>query len=95
MFKRIVLIGMMLGMTTWHGAAQDVRPLDRVAVAFERGDVQMLLDDEASRVEVGIYEESQLYSRAQARFVLQAFFDKHPPERFSLQHIEDQSRLVW
>lgn len=50
--------------------------------AFERGNMAALMERAAPQVEIGLFGESKLYSRAQALFVLESFRTSYPPERF-------------
>lgn len=66
-------------------AAQDTPDLRTVRDAFVQGDAKMLLDAAGDRVEIALMGQGQLYSRAQATYVMQDFFREHPPEQFSLE----------
>jgi hypothetical protein len=66
-------------------AAQDAPDLSTVRDAFVQGDAKMLLDAAGDRVEIALMGQGQLYSRAQATYVMQDFFREHPPVQFSLE----------
>lgn len=56
---------------------------ERIAGAFQEGDVQRLLTPAAERVEISILGMETYYSRAQALYVLQDFFKNFAPQSFS------------
>lgn len=64
--------------------------------AFAAGDARAVLEPAAGRVEVGVFGSSSQYSRSQAIYVLQKFFDNHPPRRFAWEStsINGQSRFL-
>ncbi|PSQ78620.1 MAG: hypothetical protein BRD37_02535, partial [Bacteroidetes bacterium QH_8_67_23] len=49
--------------------------------AFAAGDARAVLQRAAEHVEVGLLGNSSQYSRSQAVYVLDTFFDDHPPRR--------------
>lgn len=51
--------------------------------AFAAGDARAVLQHGARRVEVSLLGSRSQYSRSQAVYVLQKFFDEHPPRRFA------------
>lgn len=53
--------------------------------AFAAGDARTVLDGATGRVEVSLFGESSQYSRSQAVYVLQDFFENYPPRRFAWQ----------
>jgi hypothetical protein len=59
--------------------APDEEVVERVALAFEEGDCEALLDLAASRVEIVLLGQSARYSRGQAVLVLRDFFRRYPP----------------
>lgn len=50
--------------------------------AFSTGNARAVLQDASGRVEVGLFGSSSQYSRSQAVYVLQKFFEDYPPRRF-------------
>lgn len=68
----------------------------RISTAFERGNAQALLTPAADRVKVSLFGAQTIYSDAQAFYVLRAFFEQHPPARFTLTDVakEEQSCFV-
>ncbi len=78
-------------------AAQDSTVLDRVERAFRAGDVDLLLDGSADRLDVIIFGKGASYSRAQAALVLQDFFRRNPPARVSFEQevlAEDRRSMI-
>ena len=65
--------------------AQDAPDLSAVRDAFVQGNAKMLLDEAGDRVEIALMGQGQLYSRAQATYVMQDFFREYPPTQFSLE----------
>ncbi|PSQ68175.1 MAG: hypothetical protein BRD29_04480 [Bacteroidetes bacterium QH_2_67_10] len=61
--------------------AQEVRQ-SALREAFAAGDARAVLQRAAGHVEVGLLGNSSQYSRSQAVYVLDTFFDDHPPRRF-------------
>jgi hypothetical protein len=56
----------------------------RLHRAFARGNAGLATAEAASRLHVTVRGEGGRYSRAQAAFVLDAFFREHPPMRVTL-----------
>ena len=54
--------------------------LDAIAEALAGGNAKSLLATTSGRVEVWIFGRGALYSRSQALYVLQSFFDEYPPD---------------
>lgn len=61
-------------------------PQAAIERAFRTGDAQALLEDAAERIEIMFFGQGMLYSRAQARYVMQDFFRQYPPVQFRMQH---------
>jgi hypothetical protein len=79
-----VLLGLSLLGTP--AVAQQEIALETVERAVAAGDADALLGEASDRVEIALFGSSTLYSRAQALYVMQQFFQDHPPVQFSLQH---------
>jgi len=60
--------------------------------ALAGGDAQALLAQAAERVAVDLPGGSSKYSRSQAVYVLQKFFEDHPPRRFAWQRTKSSER---
>jgi hypothetical protein len=60
--------------------------------AFTSGDARAVLAHAAGRVEVDLPTGSSQYSRSQAVYVLQKFFENHPPRRFAWRGASSQGR---
>lgn len=58
----------------------DQEALERIEQALAEGNARELLAATAGRVEVWTFGRGALYSRGQAQYVLQGFFERHPPE---------------
>jgi len=67
-----------------EGAAAPEMLVNRVDTAFTAGDAQQLLTPAADRVEVSLFGTRTFYSSAQAFYVLDDFFERHPPTGFEL-----------
>jgi len=63
--------------------------VDRVSVAFQTGDVEQLLGETSSRIEVGLPGTRAYYSRSQAVYVLREFFKEHDPSRFTVDDVSE------
>lgn len=72
-------------------AASIVREIER---ALAEGNANRLAAVAADRVEVGLLEGSTLYSRSQALYVLEDFFEEFAPERCALRTV-DESDTDW
>lgn len=55
--------------------------LQEVERAFGQGDSRVLSDASADRVEITLFGSTTLFSRGQAAFVLNDFFQQYPPRR--------------
>ena len=64
---------------------QSDRLLEDITTAFAGGNSRTLLKDGADRIEVFLFENSTLYSRGQAVYVLDSFFRQYPPRRCVLR----------
>jgi hypothetical protein len=91
----LLLVGMMVpvarGQTPAAGEARPVRDtiVTRVVTAFTNGNAQRLLSPAADRVEVSLFGTRTFYSNAQAFYVLEDFFDTHPPTRFEVDDVTE------
>lgn len=54
--------------------------------AISKGDVRMISKYTSAYTEMSILGATTTYSRAQAAYILKAFFKQHPPEQFAFQH---------
>ena len=61
--------------------------VDRVSLAFQTGDVEQLLGETSSRIEVGLPGTRAYYSRSQAVYVLREFFQEHDPTGFTVDDV--------
>lgn len=66
-------------------AAQEKPDMSTVHDAFIKGDAHLLLDKAGERIEIALMGEGKLYSRAQATYVMQDFFQSYLPEQFTLE----------
>ena len=67
-------------------ASGGVGTLEHLAEGVLEGHASAVLAGAADRVEVVLLGNGKLYSRAQATYVLEAFFREHPPASFGLDH---------
>ena len=81
--------------------ARAAQPLDAVVLthladALEAGDTDAVLASTADRVELSVLGQGALFSRSQARLVLQRFFRQYPPARaeFAEQALVDDGRAA-
>ena len=81
----VVVLGLLAG-RPGIATAQPTTTLDRFTHAFETGNAHALLAEAGPRVEVALFDDGKLYSRAQATYVLEAFFNAYPPDHFEVQH---------
>jgi hypothetical protein len=94
---RLVLIVLLIGIGTTAArgqvpvqetpAAVPDSVAQRVVTAFVEGDVETLLAPATDRVEVSLFGARTFYSKAQAFYVLRAFFDAHPPVDFQISDV--------
>ena len=56
-----------------------------VTSGFESGDARHLLQNAADRVEISLFGTRTFYSRGQAFYVVDNFFQEYGPRRFALQ----------
>jgi len=86
--RTVWLMGLLLvlaGMSQ-SAVAQQEEALAFVERAVAGGDAEALLSEATERVEIALFGSSTLYSRAQALYVMEHFFQDYPPVQFSLQH---------
>lgn len=93
-------IGALCAFMLLAGAAPDARAqsagTEALRTAFAEGDAQALLAHATERVEVDLPEGGSQYSQSQAVYVMQEFFETHPPRRFAWQRTatQVQSRML-
>lgn len=75
--------------TARDGRAMPDTIVTRVETAFANGDVQRLLTPTADRIEVSLFGTRTFYSSAQAYYVLDDFFERHPPARFTVDDVTE------
>jgi len=94
----LLLIGMGTTVARGQGQAADGSGavpetlLTRIDTAFTAGDAQQLLTPATDRVEVSLFGTRTFYSSAQAFYVLEDFFDRHPPTRFEVGDVTRAGR---
>ncbi|MEM1128227.1 MAG: DUF4783 domain-containing protein [Bacteroidota bacterium] len=59
--------------------------VEQVTAGFQQSDARRVLASTAERVEMGLLRAGTLYSQAQARYILDAFFADHPPRRVTFK----------
>jgi hypothetical protein len=79
----VLLLG---GFVAGTASAQESTALTAVQDAFAAGDAAALLAHAAERIEIALLGQGKLYSRAQATYVMEDFFRRFPPVRFTLHH---------
>ena len=60
--------------------------MERIGVAIEGGNSKELAKYFENTVEITIFEDEEVYSKAQAELVLKDFFSKHQPTSFKIIH---------
>jgi len=94
----LVLLGMVATVARGQGQAADGTEAvqkalaTRVDTAFTAGNAQQLLTPATDRVEVSLFGTRTFYSSAQAFYVLDDFFDRHPPTRFEVGDVTRAGR---
>jgi hypothetical protein len=89
MYKKIVLMLLMLGLAGLLGAAHmqsSPGVMNGVRDAIRAGNSRELTRHFNDMVELTILDKSGNYTKEQATFVLKEFFDKNPPSSFSFIH---------
>lgn len=74
--------------TAAQGAGEDIA--GHLEQAFNEGSARMLLAPAASQLEISLFGSSTVYSRGQALYVMQDFFQEHPPRRFGMQESKEK-----
>lgn len=94
LFRRMARVAVLGALLAAAGAAgvcaqpADVPvEVEAMADAFGEGDVRALLTRTSERLEIAVFGASRLYSRSQARYVLEAFFRDYAPDRFDLRDV--------
>ncbi len=59
---------------------------DKISETINKGDAKALSEYFNSNVELVILDKEDIYSKAQAKLIMQSFFQKHPPTSFVVQH---------
>lgn len=94
---RIAVLGALLAcLAAAPAAAQEAghAELEQARRALAAGDARLLMDGAAERLELSVLAPSALYTRSQAMYVLQKFFEQHPPRRCVLQNVS-QAEGSW
>lgn len=96
MFYRFLLHGpgALLALLLFTATPADAQEAERTALqeAFAAGDARAVMAHAAGRVEVSLFGSRSQYSRSQAMYVLQNFFEDHPPRRFSWRSMSANGR---
>lgn len=81
------LWGLLLGLWALEASAQSAdQTLQRIEEALREGDADRLAPFFAPQVDIFLQGSARVYSSTQARYVLQEFFQNHPPRTFTLLH---------
>lgn len=75
--------------------AQDTLDVDALIYSIAEGDEESLLEFVGQRVELALLGQRRRYTRAQAKYVLDDFFRRFPPESFSVDHSLSQQDEWW
>ena len=59
---------------------------DKISETINKGDAKALSEYFNTNVELVILDKEDIYSKAQAKLIMQDFFQKHPPKSFVVQH---------
>ena len=78
----LLSVAVAFGTPAAHAQGDGRAVLQRAERALATGDARALLRLSADRIEIALPESSQLYTQAQARYVLDMFFREHPPKAF-------------
>ena len=78
-----------------HAQATDTLDVQLVMQSLATGEAAKLMALAGERVELALLGQTRRYSRAQALYVLNAFFQQYPPEAFSLSHSLTQGDEWW
>lgn len=81
----VLILGLTLMPERLYGQSRAEDVLAQVERAFGHGDSQLLADVSADRVEITLFGTSTLFSRGQALYVLNDFFQQYPPRRCSFR----------
>ena len=75
--------------------AQDSLNVDELIYSLAHGDEEALLAFAGQRVELALLGQRRRYTRAQAKYVLDDFFRRYPPETFAVDHSLSQQNEWW
>jgi hypothetical protein len=77
-----------------HALAQQetTAMLQQIERALAGGDVRGVLESAGDRVEIVLFGEGMRYSRAQAVYVMESFFQHYPPQAFTFQEPSTNAR---
>ncbi len=79
----ILLIGSLL--FSYTAQAQE-KNKSNVVIAIEQGDAKTISAYFDDKVELGILDIKNFYSKSQAEIILRDFFKENPPSSFAIQH---------
>ena len=89
----VALVSLMSSVTPVR--AQDTLDVDALIYSVAEGDEKRLLAFAGERVELALLGQRRRYTRAQAHYVLHAFFRRYPPEAFTVDHSLSQQDEWW
>ncbi|MCX8112132.1 MAG: DUF4783 domain-containing protein [Bacteroidia bacterium] len=88
--------GIITGFLKLSLALQSVEStLNQVAEALQKGNAALLSDFFATQVEIYLSPSPRIYSKVQAKYVMQEFFQKNPPISFTLLHKGRSEDLIY
>jgi hypothetical protein len=86
-FRLFLLTSVFVAMSLTSGMAQNEGKLpDAISAATRSGDAAALASYFNTKIEMVLPDQSGVYSKEQAQFLIKDFFDKHPPTSFQIIH---------
>lgn len=91
---RLVCLLLLSGLGQEQASAQNFSEIDRIQTAVVAGDAEGVLSGAEDRVDIALLGQGRLYKRAQAIFVMKAFFRSYPPKSFTIRN-EEREAANW
>lgn len=78
-----------------NGSNQGEEPFSRIEKGFAKGDIEVISDFLKARVEINYKEEKSLYTKKEAKQLINTFFTTYPPRLFEYQHKGEPKKGIY
>ena len=90
-----ILVLLLLPLWSPPALAQDSLDVDALINSITEGDEEVLLAFAEQRIELALLGQRRRYTIAQAKYVLRDFYNRYPPDAFTVNHSLSQQDEWW